>query len=136
MVHRDGALAETRSIAYAASATVTIQYLLTQTAKVFFILPLERVARCAKPKRQYLRASAWAMHHSLSKVLHGLKGNFLTNSNVRSYPAFFPWLRPGFVERHPIFTRKATRVEEQTACSREIVFPALFVKPPMPGLLQ
>ena len=102
MVHRDGALMETRSTAYATSATVTIQYLLTQPAKMFFILPLECVARCAKPKRQYLRASAWAMHRSLSKVLHDLKGNFLANANVRSHPAFFPWLRPGIIKRYPV----------------------------------
>ena len=61
MVHRNGALVNTRSIAYAASAAVAVQHLLTQTAKVFFILPLKRVARRTKPKRQYLRAPARAV---------------------------------------------------------------------------
>lgn len=61
MVHRNGALTKTGSIAHSATSPVTIQYLLTQTAKVFFILPLKRVARCTKPKRQYLRAPARAV---------------------------------------------------------------------------
>jgi len=66
--HDDRALVPSRSVAYPA-AIPAFQDRFPQSSEVLLILPLERVAGCAKSERKHLRVSARAVHDPLTNAL-------------------------------------------------------------------
>ena len=63
-------LATTRSIADAATVAVPFQYRLAETAEVFGILSLQRVAAHAKAVGNNLLSPAWTVHRALDLLCH------------------------------------------------------------------
>ena len=58
MMHHDRALSASGSSADAAAIAVSSEHLLPQTAEIFIILPLERVARGTHAQRENFPSSA------------------------------------------------------------------------------
>jgi hypothetical protein len=70
--------ASPRSSANTAAVAVSLEDLLSQTAKIFFILPFQGVTGCAKTERKDLLASASAMQRALYSSLRGISFQSLT----------------------------------------------------------
>jgi hypothetical protein len=65
MMNDDGAFASPRSSANTAAIAISLQDLLSQSTKIFVVLPFQGVAGCAKTERKDLLASASAMQRPL-----------------------------------------------------------------------
>jgi hypothetical protein len=70
VMHRDGALIPTRSVADPAALAVSLQNCFPQPAEILFILPFQRVAGRAQSQRQNLGVAIRTMHDSLEIVCH------------------------------------------------------------------
>ena len=70
VVNDDGTFVAPGCIAYAAAVSLPFQNVLSQSAEVFSILSLERVADSTNPMRKDLCPSAGAMHRVLFELRH------------------------------------------------------------------
>ena len=73
MVHDDGALGPTRSVADAAAVAIALEHRLTQSTEILIVLPFQRVAGGAEAERKDAVPSARTVHAPLHlRFLHAV----------------------------------------------------------------
>lgn len=82
MVDDDGPLVSARSVADAATVVVAFQHLFPEPAKVFLVLPPERVADSTHPMREDLRFTAPAMHRVLLRLPHHMNRSVVSKTTT------------------------------------------------------